>query len=77
MQVKKISVEEAEKLLASAPVRRTGEYDKIIDGVKKDKAPRLIEGLTRGQAWGLIRKCKSAGLNAKALEHGSKVLVSP
>jgi hypothetical protein len=77
MKVSKISVEEAQKLLESAPVRRVGEYDKIIEAVKKDKMPRLIEGLTRGQAWGLIRKCKQAGVNARALEHGTKVLVSP
>jgi len=77
VQVKKITEDEAEKILASAPVRRVGEYDKIIESVKKDKAPRLIEGLTRGQAWGLIRKCKENGLSAKALEKGTKVLVSP
>jgi hypothetical protein len=77
VKVSKITSEEAEKILASAPVRRIGEYDKVIEAVKKDKAPRLIEGLTRGQAWGLIRKCKEAGLTARALEKGSKVLISP
>jgi hypothetical protein len=77
MKVNKISVEEAQRLLESAPVRRVGEYDKIIDAVKKDKVPRLVEGLTRGQAWGLIRKCKQAGVNARALDKGSKVLISP
>ena len=77
MQVKKISAEEAEKLLASAPVRRVGEYSKLIEQVKRDKQPRVVEGLTRGAAWGLIRRCKQAGLNAKALEKGSKVLIYP
>jgi hypothetical protein len=77
MQVKKITSEEAEKILASAPVRRVGEYDKVIEAVKKDKVPRLIEGLTRGQSWGLVRKCKQAGLNARVLGHGTEVLVSP
>ena len=77
MQVKKISAEEAEKLLASVPVRRVGEYSKLIEQVKRDKQPRVVEGLTRGAAWGLIRKCKQAGLNAKALEKGSKVLIYP
>jgi hypothetical protein len=75
MQVKKITAEEAEKLLASAPARRVGEYSKLIEQVKKDKQPRVVEGLTRGAAWGLIRRCKQEGLQAKALEKGTKVLI--
>jgi len=77
MKVSKLTSAEAEQLLAQAPVRRVGEYAKIIESVQKDKQPRLVEGLSRGAAWGLIRKCKEAGINAKALEHGTKVLISP
>jgi hypothetical protein len=77
VKVSKITVEEAQKILESLPTRRTGEYNKIIEAVKKDKMPRVVEGLTRGAAWGLIRRVKQEGLNAKALEKGTKVLIYP
>jgi hypothetical protein len=75
MQVKKITVDEVQKILESLPTRRTGEYTKIIEQVKRDKQPRVVEGLTRGAAWGLIRRCKQEGLQAKALDKGTKVLI--
>jgi phosphoribosylaminoimidazole (AIR) synthetase len=77
MQVKKITLQEAEELLKTLPVRRTGEYDKLIEQVKKDKQPRVIEGLTHGAAWALYRRCKQEGLQAKVLNKGEKVLILP
>jgi hypothetical protein len=77
MQVKKISPQEAEELLKALPVRRTGEYDKLIEQVKKDKQPRVVEGLTHGAAWALYRRCKQEGLQARVLDKGGKVLILP
>jgi hypothetical protein len=77
MQVKKITPQEAEELLKTLPVRRTGEYDKLIEQVKKDKQPRVVEGLTHGAAWALYRRCKQEGLQARVLDKGGKVLILP
>jgi hypothetical protein len=77
VQVKKITPQEAEELLKTLPIRRTSEYDKLIEQVKKDKQPRVIEGLTRGAAWALYRRCKQEGIQAKVLNKGEKVLILP
>jgi len=77
MQVKKITLQEAEELLKTLPIRRTSEYGKLIESVKKDRQPRVIEGLSRGAAWALYRRCKQEGLQAKVLNKGEKVLILP
>jgi len=75
--VKKITREEAEDLLKKHPARVKGQWAELIEEIKKDGIPRYVKGVTRGQAWGLARAAKAAGMSYRVLEKGETILVIP
>lgn len=56
-------------------VTKKGKWTDLIEAIKKDKKPRKITGLTRGQVAALYRKAKDEGLDSKtSYKDGSVVL---
>ena len=75
VEVRKISVEEAKKLLNEHPSKRPGRWNDVFSEVKRSKEPRIIKGLTRGSAWHLARRAKQEGLFARVIG-GDTVIIS-
>jgi len=61
----------------SAPERKVGRWDEVCEQVKKTGKAANITGLTRGQAWSLKRTATNAGLEARVLEKGTRVVIMP
>jgi len=76
-EVKKITREQAEETLKKHPARVKGQWAELIEEIKKDGLPREVRGVTRGQAWGLARAVKAAGMSYRVLEKGEMILVIP
>ena len=77
VKYKAVTHEEAKELLASAHTRQRGDWQELIDKVKKTKQPLVVEDVTRGQAWALRRTAINAGIKATVLNGGNKVLLTP
>ena len=77
VKFKAITPEEARELLASAPARQRGVWQELIEKVKKSKQPMVVEDVTRGQAWALRRSALQAGIQARVIEGGRKVVLTP
>ena len=61
IETKVISQDEFDKDVKSHTVK--GKWSTIISDVLKDKKPRKVTGLTRGQVAALTRSAKESGLN--------------
>ncbi|MCL6579339.1 MAG: hypothetical protein K6T73_08135, partial [Candidatus Bathyarchaeota archaeon] len=75
VKVKGLTAEELEKLNKEHPQRNKGQWDEIIESVKKNKRAVQLTDITRGQAWSIKRKCKEAGLNCRVLNGGESVVI--
>ena len=75
VEIRKISVEEAKRLLNEHPSKRPGRWNDVFEQVKASKEPIIIEGLTRGSAWHLARRAKQEGLFARVIG-GDTVIIS-
>jgi len=75
VEVRKISVEEAKKLLNEHPSKRPGRWNSVFEQVKASNQPIIVEGLTRGSAWHLARRAKQEGLFARVIG-GTTVIIS-
>lgn len=77
METKKISIEEAEKRFAAAPIRRQGHWKTLCGEVKKTNQPVEVSGVTRGQIWGLKRTAKELGCRVVASDKDTKATILP
>jgi len=75
VEVRKISIEEAKKLLNEHPSKRPGRWNSVFEQVKASKEPVIIKGLTRGSAWHLARRAKQEGFFARVIG-GTAVIIS-
>jgi hypothetical protein len=75
--IKIITVEEAQEIMAKYPKRARGEWQKLLEQVKKTKKAVVISDISRGMAWNIARSAKQSGLVARVIEGGKAVVVSP
>lgn len=74
--VKKLSVEQAEKILSETPAREVGRWSKVIAEVKKTGTPAQITDLSKGQVAGIVRNAHQAELSARAINKYTGVLIT-
>ena len=75
--VKKIVLapEQLQEILSKTPARKRGIWQELINEVKRTKKPMLVEDVSRGQAWALRRAALQAGIQARVIENGKKVIL--
>jgi hypothetical protein len=74
VEIKKISVEEARRLLKEHPSKRPGRWDEVFSRVLSSDQPIIVKGLSRGSAWHLRRRAKELGLFARVIGGDTVVL---
>jgi len=75
MGVEKITAAEAEKELAKVSVR--GKWSDLIAQILKDKQPRRVTELKRGQIAALHRAAREAKLRTKADYKNGSMVIAP
>jgi len=75
MGVEKITAAEAEKELAKVSVR--GKWSDLIAQILKDKQPRRVTELKRGQIAALARAVKEAKMRYKADYKNGTIVIAP
>jgi len=70
-----LTIEQLQEILSKAPARNRGVWQELINEVKRTKKPMLVEDVSRGQAWALRRAALQAGIQARVIENGKKVIL--
>ena len=77
MKISKKSAAEVEKEYAENPPRAKGQWNDIVERVKKSGQAVEVTDLTKGQVAAATRKFKEVGLRYRAFYKDGKVLVLP
>lgn len=77
VKVETPEADELQKEFDKVPERKVGQWKLICEKIEKSGKGVVVTYLTRGQCWALKRAAKEAGLRAKVVEKGSKVLILP
>jgi len=77
VKISKKPVAELQAELEKAPKRVIGRWADLIAEVVKSGQGAEVTGLTRGQAWGLMRTAKNAKCTAQVLDKGTRVIILP
>ena len=77
MKISKKSAADVEKEFAENPPRAKGQWNEIVERVKKTGAAVEVTDLSKGQVAAAMRKFKEVGLRYRAFYKDGKILVLP